>query len=302
VTDCLAEIPPRRVREIHLAGGIEYQGYWVDAHSGLVPDELIALAWDLIPRMPRLRAIHLEILPPFIPFVDAGALKDQIREIHAIWERRGTRSGEWFARRASEGEPASCGLTPSAWEDTLGALVTGIPGGVDGRWSRVLAEDPGVRLYADLARTFRAGVVVDQLKMSSRLLMQALGRDGFRALLNDYWRTHPPQPFAATECRGFARWLLLAPPEISHLRALLEYDLALIGIGEDDRSRVVRFDCEPLGLLTALGRGHLPDRLERGDYELELTADGLPWASPDAGTTTRLPPARTSPPAAGGGR
>ena len=121
-----------------------------------------------------------------------------------------------------------------------------------------------------------AGVVVDHLKMSSRLLIQGLGRDGFWALLNDYWHTHPPEPFVATECRGLARWLLLDPPEVPHLRSLLDYDLALIGIGEDDGSRLVRFDCEPLGLLTALGHGQVPGRLEPGDCELELTADGIP--------------------------
>jgi uncharacterized protein (UPF0276 family) len=275
VSAFLAEIPPERIREIHLAGGIEYQGYWVDAHSGLVPDEVLELARDLVPRLPNLKAIHVEILPQFIPFVDLLELKGQIREIHAIWEQRATHAGVWYHPAASrpESEPAPGGCTPLAWEDTLGALVARTPVSLDSDWSRVLAGDPGVSLYSDLARTFRAGVVVDQLKMSSRLLMQVVGRDGFRSLLNGYWRDHPPQAFASTECRGFASWLLLDPPEIAHLRSLIEYDLALIAMGEDDRARAVHFDCEPLALLTALGRGRSPDRIEPGDYELELTAD-----------------------------
>lgn len=59
---------------------------------------VLELAADLIPRLPSLKAIHLEILPQFIPLVDLDALKGQIREIRGIWERRGTRRGEWFER------------------------------------------------------------------------------------------------------------------------------------------------------------------------------------------------------------
>jgi len=40
VDDFVAEIPLERVWEVHLAGGFEMDGYWLDAHSGALPDPL----------------------------------------------------------------------------------------------------------------------------------------------------------------------------------------------------------------------------------------------------------------------
>src|SRR5262249_4866392 len=33
------EIPRERVWEIHLAGGMQYRGYWLDSHSGCIEEE-----------------------------------------------------------------------------------------------------------------------------------------------------------------------------------------------------------------------------------------------------------------------
>lgn len=44
VTDYLDQIPLDRVWEFHLAGGSDLHDYWLDAHSGAVPAELMELA------------------------------------------------------------------------------------------------------------------------------------------------------------------------------------------------------------------------------------------------------------------
>jgi uncharacterized protein len=269
----LAELPPLRIREIHLACGLEYQGYWVDAHSGLVPEEVLELARDVIPRLPNLGAVHIEILPQFLPFVDQERLREQIVQVDALWQTRGTLADNWFTvDTGTLPRPAtrSPNCSPEDWEDTLGALTLGRQPALNHAWARDLTRDPGVALFRDLARTFRAGVVTDLLRMSSRLLMLTLGKDGVRRLLNAYWQEHPPEPLAAAECRGFARWLGQTLPEHQRLRALIDYDLALMALAEDNRSRIVRFDCEPMALLEALGRGELPGDLEPADYELLL--------------------------------
>jgi len=43
----LNQIPRDRVWEVHLAGGSERSGFWVDSHSGPAPAELIALAREI---------------------------------------------------------------------------------------------------------------------------------------------------------------------------------------------------------------------------------------------------------------
>ena len=268
----LAQLDPTRVREIHLAGGFEYQGFWLDAHSGLVPHEVMALAREVVPRLPALRAIHIEILPQFIPLLDLDALRNQIHELHGIWQTRGSRPDGWYVLDAapSPPEPEPPGCTPACWESTLGALVTGKTLTCDTAWSANLARDPGIPLFTDLARTFRAGVVVENLKMSSRYLMLSLEKAGFRRLLNEFWRDRPPEPYAVTECRAFAAWLQSHDPGLPYLRTLLDYDLALTELKPGDPPCILSFDCEPMGLLKALGAGVLPERIEPGVYELEL--------------------------------
>lgn len=276
--DFFDQLDPTRVRELHLAGGFEYQGFWLDAHSGLVPEPVLDLARGWVPRLPHLRAIHIEVLPQFIPGLDLTALSAQLRRVRAIWATRGTavqaprvRPAPLPDAAAPGPEPPEC--TPARWEDTLAGLVAGVPLATPAPWAADLARDRAIALYTDLARTFRAGVVVEHLKMSSRYLMLDLDPDGFRRLLNAFWREQTPEPFAATECRAFAAWLRRHGPPLPQLQTLLDYDLALIGVGADDQTRVVRFDCEPLGLLRALGEGRLPEHLEPGDFELALTAD-----------------------------
>jgi uncharacterized protein (UPF0276 family) len=58
----LAELDLRLVGEIHIAGGMELDGFYVDAHSGAPPPEV----WDLLdgvaPRCPNLGGITFELL------------------------------------------------------------------------------------------------------------------------------------------------------------------------------------------------------------------------------------------------
>ncbi|MGZ4706955.1 MAG: multinuclear nonheme iron-dependent oxidase, partial [Acidimicrobiales bacterium] len=52
----LAQLPLERVSEVHLAGGLERDGFWLDAHSGGLAPELEALAAEVLPQLPELRA------------------------------------------------------------------------------------------------------------------------------------------------------------------------------------------------------------------------------------------------------
>ena len=48
VWEFLSQLPLDRVWEIHLAGGFEWGGYWLDAHSGAIPEPLFALSRDWV--------------------------------------------------------------------------------------------------------------------------------------------------------------------------------------------------------------------------------------------------------------
>ena len=118
-------------------------------------------------------------------------------------------------------------------------------------------------------------MIVSTLRLTSRLLMLALGTDAFRTVLQDYWSKVPPQSYGSLEAEAFGNYLRALDLKVPHLANILEFEKAALATLTDDVTRVVRFDFEPLPLLRALSEGRLPDLVgEVGAYEIELTADG----------------------------
>ena len=56
-----------------------------------------------------------------------------------------------------------------------------------------LTDDPGVKIIQGLIHEFRGSMIVGVLRLTSRLLMLALGPAAFRLILEDYWKATPPQ-------------------------------------------------------------------------------------------------------------
>ena len=86
--EALAALPLDRVWEIHLAGGIEHRGYYLDAHSGPVDGELMELAREVVPALPNLRAVIFEMLPSYLPAIGLAQVKRQIDGLHTLWALR----------------------------------------------------------------------------------------------------------------------------------------------------------------------------------------------------------------------
>lgn len=276
VDEFLGQVPLDRVWEIHLAGGFEMDGFWLDAHSGAIPDHLLAIARRVIPALPNLKAIIFEIFPSFLPAVGMETVRQQLEILHDLWDLRGETPGTPLPPQPAGREaPAyvNNGLPPSAWEEALGELVIGRAPGSD--LANELSDDPGVELVNKLICEFRASMVVSVLRLTSRFMMLALGTDVFRAILEDFWRSHPPQLFAGTEADVFADYLVALDLKLPHLSEVLAFEQAVLATLVDDQSRVVTFDFDPLPLFRALAEGRLPEQPgQPGLFEIEVTADG----------------------------
>jgi len=276
VEDFLAQLPIERVWEIHLAGGFEMEGFWLDAHSGVIPDPLLKIAKRVIPALPNLKAIVFEIFPSFVPGVGFDAIRAQIEKLHALWELRGRAREIRLPMKPRESVDSTAGyrISPSAWERTLGALVIGrLP---DNDQARELAADPGVPVVNRLICEFRASMIVSVLRLTSRLMMLALGTETFRAILEDFWSKTPPQQFASSEAEAFAMYLASIDLKLPQLAKILEFERAVLATLTDDEPRVTTFEFDPLPLLRALAEGRLPDIPGRpGQFEIEVTADNV---------------------------
>lgn len=288
VDEFLDQLPLERVWEVHLAGGFEHRGYWLDSHSGAVPEELFALAERVVPRLPGLGAVIFELFPTYLPRFGLAAVKGEVERLRRIWDRRGRGARRRTSRaaatapaappaaavRATEPEPPV--PTPREWEDALGALVVGRPPAT--ALGRELAADPGIEVVRYLIGEFRASMVVSALKLTSRLLMLTIGPDAFRDLLAAYAREAPPAPFAAEEAEGFAAHLVQRLPEVPHLGEILAFERAVLATLLDGEVRTVPISVDPLPFLRALADGRLPDpeMVFPGNFELEVTPEGQP--------------------------
>ena len=219
VQDFLAALPLERVVELHVAGGFEMDGFWLDAHSGLVPPQVLELLCETLPRLPNVRALIFEMLPAYAVRLGIPALRRQLQELRIIWDGYlcDAELLPVYRPHAVLSRPIS-GPSPKEWEDTLGALSIGRKS--DSRLGRELESDPGLQLYRSLVAETRAGTLAGALPCTTQYLLDRLGEASVRHLFGAFAAAHAPSLYGANEALAFTDYVLgqgLALPELGEL-------------------------------------------------------------------------------------
>jgi uncharacterized protein len=219
VEDVLGELPLERVLEIHIAGGFELDGYYLDAHVGGPDLELLAMLEAVLPRLSSLSAVVFEVVPESLIMLGAKGLRSVLETLHRICDRtpvgeglRGpaaqqtcnVRSAGVFQRlspnQLGEAEPCPDGHAASReWERQLAAYTARIR-------SKPPVADPGLallRTLADQARLGQLGLARPQLLQS---LIRTYGVAEAESLLWDYLNTFSPKRWSTDEGDQFAAW------------------------------------------------------------------------------------------------
>lgn len=283
--DVLARLPLERVWELHVAGGYEEDGYWIDAHSGPADAAVLELLEYVLPSAPNLRAVIFEVLPSLVYRVGLDQIAIHLKQLKSICMR--SRSAEFSRgaaiRRVAPSPTVSAtpveplnNVSPVEWERTLVNLVLGRPG--TGTLPN-LGVDPGIEIYKNLVKSFRRGMVSDALTMTIRLLILQRGVSFVDALFEEYWAANTPEPFTSTEARGFAQFLSEKNLPIPYLADILKIECATLIARVEQHDATATVAVEPRQLLSALGAGHLPTAIESGCYELEILAEKMAGAS-----------------------
>lgn len=275
--DFLSQIPLDRVWEIHLAGGQEMDGYWLDSHSGEMPTDLAAFSREVVQSLPNLGALNFEIYDSFLERMAPEELDRSVEALRAIWDRAGISRSD--ARPAALTPlPPSPSAAPApasaAWEDgATRAVWQGDPG------QHPWPEDArALRLYAKLARSFRGSMLVRVMPRSLRYLLLRDG-SGAETLLGRFHTARDPRLFSPLEAESFADYLKAEGEADPWLLALLDYDLAFLRIVRQGEAQLVRFPGDPTTLFEALAVARLPANLPDGPvWEVELLPDGFTMA------------------------
>lgn len=83
----LDELDLDAVVEIHVAGGMEYGGYYLDAHSGPIPEPVWRFLDRVVGRCPNLGGVVFELFGSWFPEMGAERLSAELRQMRACWSR-----------------------------------------------------------------------------------------------------------------------------------------------------------------------------------------------------------------------
>ncbi len=82
--DYLAELDPDAVIEIHLAGGDEFAGFYMDSHCDVTPPDVWDLAYSVVPGYGNLRAVTFEFQETYADQIGMSVLEEELRGMHAL--------------------------------------------------------------------------------------------------------------------------------------------------------------------------------------------------------------------------
>ncbi len=87
-TAALERIGLDHVGEIHVAGGSWRDGYYMDAHDGLVPEPVWDLVEQTLSRAPWITGVVFEILDEYMDRLRADGVARELERARAIWSRQ----------------------------------------------------------------------------------------------------------------------------------------------------------------------------------------------------------------------
>jgi uncharacterized protein (UPF0276 family) len=83
----LERLDLERVAELHVAGGMEFDGVYLDAHSGPSPEPVWELLDWVLPRCPRLGGVVFELFGTWFDTVGEQRLREQLAGMRELWMR-----------------------------------------------------------------------------------------------------------------------------------------------------------------------------------------------------------------------
>jgi uncharacterized protein (UPF0276 family) len=84
MAEYIEELDSDAVVEIHLGGGDDFAGFYMDSHSTLTPPDVWACGFDFVSRFKRLRAITFEFQETYYERLGVEALIGEIERMHEL--------------------------------------------------------------------------------------------------------------------------------------------------------------------------------------------------------------------------
>jgi len=263
----LSQIPLDRVWEVHLAGGEEREGFYLDSHSGAMNDELAVKSLEIVQSLPNLGALNFEVYDTYLERMEQAELDRTVDQMREIWEQAGKSRADAPPRRKTPA-PKAHPVTPADWEDALTDAVWK----ADPALHPYTEDEAPVALYGWLARSFRGSMLTRAMPRTIRYLLLRDG-EAARNTLEAFFSDEPPRLFTPLEVASFHSWMSARDDDDPVLRSLLDYDLAFMKLVREGKPQIVSFPGNPGPLFEALAERRLPGPPDPPEWEIELLPD-----------------------------
>ncbi len=243
---------------------------WEVQISAEAPPEIRLLAERLVPVLPALRAIVLEVRRQTRDDRRANLLPEQHAWLRSLWSARGS-----LARDAPSPSPRivlpdedEARARASAWERSVVAGITGLaaPGGRDAAAFAALGT---------LVANARGTAIAQAAEYSLRLLEATLGKRELVALVRRYCSETHAEFSPANEARQFLHFVERERHDVPFLREVVAFERAAAAALRCNSQTSVYFSCEPTEIFRALLRRDRPYVSDRRPYTVHVGPGGI---------------------------
>jgi uncharacterized protein len=262
--DAIAALPAERVWEIHVAGGYERDGHYLDAHSGLTDQPVLDLLAAVVPALPNLRAVIFEISPDRVGpgRVPIGALIEHLNLLASISGQlmpaspQQSNRSRIVLRTVRQGDQTAFDQI-ERWERCLGGIVLGHP--VCDELASTLSADSGHLVWRDIAIASRRGQLAGTLPLTVRLLLLSLQTTDVLDDLDELFARVPPAETTADAIDQLepylrAKWSNRVP----YFTDVFDFELAVHRYAlHPDEETEVPFGYDPATVLDMIVAGEL---------------------------------------------
>ena len=85
--EVLRRLDLHHVGEIHVAGGMELEGFYLDAHSDVIPEPVWQLLEWVLPRCRNIGGVTFEIFGSWVESVGLAPIRADLERLQALWSR-----------------------------------------------------------------------------------------------------------------------------------------------------------------------------------------------------------------------
>jgi len=257
VKEFLEYLDYERVIELHVASGIYYKDYYLDAHSGASDDELMGILEYVVGKLPNLKALMFEITPDYFMKVSEAEIRGQLVKMKKIWDKKGSHYKSWRVPLRHNDKAFDESISVRQWENTVGNLILGRD--PETALSNELAQDNGIGIVKDLVFHFRASLLVSMFRLTTRLLRLSVGEEVFNIYIADFFSSALPELLPVILAGQFSDYVIAQQFDIAYLDKIMAYELATIHTAIDKQTRNVIFDFDPAPFMASLQKARLPD-------------------------------------------